>query len=233
MPEIEELHLAGSPPTVASVAGSADDEEVPSAGGAAGNPRSALLHNVLATIIIGAVIAGVVWFIERPAGAATSQSLTLTARATGPAPTVGKEAPDFRLLGLDGQPVQLSDYRGRPVWVTFWASWCPPCRAENPDIQAAYEQYRDAGLVILAIDIGEDPGTVGAYVERTGLTFTIALDRDTEVAAAYRIAGIPTHYFIDADGILRDWRIGSMGKKAIERKVQAIMSPASVAAKGR
>ncbi|HEU4758834.1 MAG TPA: redoxin domain-containing protein [Dehalococcoidia bacterium] len=192
-------------------------------------PRLTALRNIGATLAVGAVIVGLVWFFDRP-GAATSQAVTLTSAPSGPAPHVGREAPDFEVRGLDGQTYHLSDFRGRPVWLTFWATWCPPCRAENPDIQEVYEANSDRGLVILALSIGESTETVRGYVQRTGLTYTIGLDQSTAVAARYRIVGIPTHFFVDADGIIRDWRIGSMSKKTMEKKVEGIMSPAGVEA---
>lgn len=88
---------------------------------------------------------------------------------------------------------------------------------------AINESYRDAGLVTLAVDIGEDPETVRGYMERTNLPFVVVLDQDTEVAAGYRISGIPTHYFVDDEGILRDRRIGPMSKEEMERRVQELI----------
>ena len=75
-------------------------------------------------------------------------------------PQVGKQAPDFQLQSLDGQSVSLSSFQGKPVLINFWATWCPPCRGEMPYIQQVYEEWSDKGLVILAIDIGENPSTV-------------------------------------------------------------------------
>lgn len=187
-------------------------------------PRAGALRNIVATIAVGIAIVALVWYFDQPAGTGASQSITLTASATGPAPRVGKEAPDFAVTALDGQTYNLSDFRGRPVWINFWASWCPPCRAENPDIQAVYEANKDAGLVVIAVAIGEDASAVRGYAERTGLDYTIGLDTGTDIAAQYRIVGIPTHFFVDQDGILREWRIGSMSKKSMENKVEQIMS---------
>ena len=80
---------------------------------------------------------------------------------------------------------------------------------------------------MLALDIGEDTNTVRGYVKRTSLTYTVGLDQSTEIAARYRIVGIPTHFFVDRDGVLREWRIGSMSKKTMEKKVAEIMGPAA------
>jgi len=187
-------------------------------------PRVSALRNILATIAVGAVIVGLVWFFDRP-DAAGVQAITLSASPTGPAPRLEREAPDFSLRTLDGKEVQLSDFRGRPVWINFWATWCPPCRAETPDIQEVYENHESDGLVVLAISIGESPSTVSDYVKRTGTTFTTGVDQTTSIAAQYRIVGIPTHFFIDREGVIREWRIGSMSKKTMENKVKEIMSP--------
>jgi thiol-disulfide isomerase/thioredoxin len=186
-------------------------------------PSAGSVRNIVGTVVVAALIIGAVWFIERP-GAATSQAISLTASATGPAPRLDKPAPEFNMRTLDGKVVSLSDYKGKPVWIGFWASWCPPCRAENPDIEEMYQKYKDDGLVILAPAIGEDSSTVAAYVKRTGLTFTAGVDETTQLAANYRIVGIPTHFFIDRDGVLRVWRIGSMSTKTMEKNIEKILS---------
>ena len=187
-------------------------------------PRAGALRNILATIAVGLVIVGLVWFFDRP-NAAGVQAITLSASPTGPAPRLEREAPDFSVRTLGGEDVKLSDFRGRPVWINFWATWCPPCRAEAPDIQEVYEAHESEGLVVLAISIGESTNTVADYIKRTGMTVTVGIDEGTNVAAQYRIVGIPTHFFIDREGVLREWRIGSMSKKTMESKVGEIMSP--------
>lgn len=233
MPDSEPLSRSGASPPAPSHAVDAPepDAEPPTTGASGGlrGGRAGLAGNILAAIIFAVAISALVWFFARPGEAATSQAVTLTAGASGPAPRVGNQAPDFRGVGLDGTPLQLSELRGHPVWLSFGATWCPPCRAEAPDIQAAYEQYKDSGLVILAVDVGEDPGTVRSYVEHTGLTYRFVADQATEIAAQYRIAGLPTHFFIDADGLVRDMRIGSLGRKTIDEKIAIILPPSPTA----
>ena len=187
-------------------------------------PRVGALRNIIATALVGLAILGIVWYFDSPEGVGSSQTVNVTGVASGPAPKVGKTAPDFTVQTLDGESHKLSDFRGQPVWINFWASWCPPCRAENPDIQAVYEANQADGLVVLGVAIGEEDGAVRGYVERTGLTYLNGLDRSTDIAATYRIVGIPTHFFVDRDGILREWRIGSMSKKIMEKNVDKIMA---------
>jgi cytochrome c biogenesis protein CcmG/thiol:disulfide interchange protein DsbE len=194
--------------------------------GARWRPPPGALRNIVGTALVGAAIAAIVWFFDRPGGGAKSQAVTVTATAQGAAPRVGRPAPDFELTLLDGTNVRLSDYRGRPVWINFWASWCPPCRAENPDIQEVYEAHKDEhGLVLLAPAIGERQGDVAGYMERADLHYPVGLDTDTQIAANYRVLGIPTHVFVDADGIVREIRVGAMSKKTMEKMIQKLLSP--------
>jgi thiol-disulfide isomerase/thioredoxin len=118
------------------------------------------------------------------------------------APQVGFLAPDFTATTLAGQSVTLRQWQGRPVVLNFWATWCPPCRAELPHFQAAHEAYGDE-VVILAIDEREDPRHVAGFARQFGLTFPIPLDTDGRMGVEYRVRSLPTTYFIDADGVIR------------------------------
>ena len=187
-------------------------------------PSPGALRNIVMTVLVGVAIAGAVWVFDRP-GTANSQSVTVTASSRGSAPKVGKPAPDFELTLTDGTKVRLSDYRGHPVWINFWASWCPPCRAENPDIESVYNAHKDGdGLVLLAAAIGEGHDAVAGYMQRADLHYPVGTDSDTQIAADYRVLGIPTHVFIDKEGIVRDIRVGAMSKKTMEKKVSAIIA---------
>jgi peroxiredoxin len=141
-------------------------------------------------------------------------------------PQPDKLAPDFQLQNLDGQTVSLSDFRGKPVLVNFWASWCGPCRVEMPFIQEIFEdeKWSDTGLVILAVDIGESHSTVKEFMESNGLSFTALLDINQDIALEYNIRAIPTTYLIDKDGIIRDMKIGAFsGRAEIEKRLGKIM----------
>jgi peroxiredoxin len=203
--------------------------EVPHPEESAAQSRGTLLPNTLSALIFAVVAGALVWFFafKTGNGEATSQAVSLTTAASGPGARVGQPAPDFRAVALDGLPVELRALRGRPVWVAFWATWCPPCRAEAPEIEAAFETYRDQGLVVVAVDVGESFGTVRDYAQRAGLTFTVAGDPNTEVAAAYRVTGLPTHVFIDAEGVVRDIRLGALSTKVVRQELAAILAPSS------
>ena len=146
--------------------------------------------------------------------------------AAPPAPRTGFRAPDFTLTTLAGETVTLSDLRGRPVLINFWATWCPPCRAEMPAIQAAYERYAPQGLVVLGVDMAESPNVVAAFVERFGIRFPIPLDRDGRVATQYRVRAIPTSFFVDREGVVRSVFTGPMNTPLIEDRLSQILGEA-------
>ena len=132
-------------------------------------------------------------------------------------PAVGEPAPELLTFTADGSLVRLSDLRGQPVWLNFWGSWCPPCRAEMPELQAAYETLRPRGLVMLGVSMGEEPAVAVDYANRVGATFPILADPEylsslfsedeypniRALVETYQINNFPTHIFIDRDGIVR------------------------------
>ncbi|MFC2066912.1 peroxiredoxin family protein [Chloroflexota bacterium] len=148
--------------------------------------------------------------------------------ASTQAPLTGNLAPDFQLPDLDGQAVSLSDFRGKRVLLNFWASWCGPCREEMPFIQEVYEnkKWSDKGLVILAVNLGEDLPSVMSFLEAYGLSFPVLLDVKQVVAKEYNIRGIPATFFISEDGVIQDIKIGAFSNKPeIEwRLVNSIIS---------
>lgn len=123
---------------------------------------------------------------------------------------VGDQAPDFALETLTGESVKLSDYRGKRVMLNFWATWCPPCRAEMPDME---EFYQDKDVVVLAVNLTDTETSVENvqnFKEEYELTFPIVMDDDLEVAELYAIAPIPTSYMIDSNGIISNKVLGAM-----------------------
>ena len=178
----------------------------------------------LAVMGVTAVIILVVAVLvnQPPVSADGLTAVTLSGEATGAAPTVGQPAPDFAATTVDGKAVRLSDFKGQPVWLTFGASWCQPCRAENPDIKATAEKYADAGLVVLAVFISEDEAAVKDYADRVGLDYLKVADPGTAIASQYRILGIPSHYFIDREGVLQTLKIGSLDVPSMEAAIEGI-----------
>jgi peroxiredoxin len=135
-------------------------------------------------------------------------------------------APDFAVPSLAGPTVRLSDHHDKVILLNFWATWCPPCRAEMPSMEKLYQAYRDRGLVILAISSDRaGKSVVEPYVQERGLTFPILLDPEGEVFAQYGVRGLPTSYLLDRRGRVfstdvgaRDWS-GKVARKVVERLV--------------
>ena len=132
-----------------------------------------------------------------------------------PDPQVGSPAPDFQLEALSGDAVRLSDFRGKPVLINFWATWCGPCRLEMPAIESRFEEHK-SDLVVLGINFDESASDVRAFVQELGLTFTILLDPGGEVQKLYKIRGYPTTYLVDADGVVRIQHIGVMTQDQLD-----------------
>lgn len=169
-------------------------------------------------------------------GLAVAGCSSTPAPATEPTPeqgqgfNVGSRAPDFQLQSLDGETVALSDLRGKPVMLNFWATWCGPCRLEMPFIQEIFEDKAWADrLEITTVNVGEESSQVENFMEHYGLSFHVLLDKDTSVAQNYNIRGIPTTFFIDKNGIIKDVQIGAFREKAeIEgRLINSIMEDKS------
>ena len=149
-----------------------------------------------------------------------------TSGALIPSPHVGFAAPDFRVESLQGGEFRLSDWRGQVVVVNFWASWCPPCRAEMPALQVAYVADRERGLAIVAVNtIYQDAlSDVRNFVEENGLTFPIALDRTGEIARQYQLRALPSTFFIGPDGVIRKVVIGGpLSEATLRSAVQQLL----------
>ena len=137
---------------------------------------------------------------------------------------IGDRAIDFELKTLDGKTVKLSDLRGKPVLINFWATWCGPCRFEMPFLQQINDSYAARGLVLLAVDIAESPATVEKFMTELNLSLIVPMDTDKKVAKAYGIAAIPTTYFIDKNGIIQQRMVGAFPNKAtIETMLKTII----------
>lgn len=209
----------------AAIQGQATTDAQAHAGDPAMEPstRRSRLTTLAVMGVTAVIIVAVAVLVNQPAVSVDGlTAVTLSGEATGAAPTVGEPAPDFAATTVEGTPVRLSDFKGQPVWLTFGASWCQPCRAENPDIKATAEKYAADGLVVLAVFISEDKDAVADYATRVGLDYLKVADPATQLASQYRILGIPSHYFIDRDGVLQTMKIGSLDIPSMEAAVEGI-----------
>lgn len=122
----------------------------------------------------------------------------------------GELAPDFELTTLDGEIVKLSGYKGKRVMLNFWATWCPPCRAEMPDMQK-FQSTKD--VQVLAVNLSEtesDPGNAQRFVDELNFTFTVPLDKESAVSNEYNVVAYPTTYMIDSNGRIQFIMMGAM-----------------------
>ena len=184
-----------------------DIDPHPQTGPAANGGRPHTLRNgiVSAAVVVGiglALFFG--WQALGAPGAPSSGGPQVRAR-------VGSVAPDFELKDVNtGRMVKLSDFRGRPVWVNFWATWCPPCAEEMPEMQKLYDQYRHGGLALLGVDVQESETAVRSFTTRGKFDWTFLLDTDGTVVDRYMVGGLPTHFFIDEGGIVRAIYAGAL-----------------------
>ena len=121
---------------------------------------------------------------------------------------VPEAAPDFELADLAGRPVRLADFRGRVVFLNFWATWCGPCREEFPAMAALARELGDQGLVILAVNFQEDPEPVAAFAREFQVPFAVLLDPSGEVGQRYRVQALPTTVLVDRQGMLAGVALG-------------------------
>jgi cytochrome c biogenesis protein CcmG, thiol:disulfide interchange protein DsbE len=173
---------------------------------------------LLFIVAVLAVAAGWIW-LSRPAASSSAAGL--------PAPRQGFLAPDFTLATRDGKKASLSDFQGKVVLINFWASWCPPCEAEMPSLQAAYQAYGNQGFTVLAIDSTGDQDEVNAasqFAVTHNLDFPMLYDVSGETSQLYQVQALPTSFFVDHHGKIA-WVVvgGPMADALIRSHVEALL----------
>ncbi len=167
-------------------------------------------HGRLALVLMAVALLGLL----------ATQGCTTTAPGLGGLGS-GRPAPDFTLIDLDGNQVSLSDFRGKTVFLNFWATRCPPCREEMPEIEAIHQEYKDKDVVVIGIHVigggwFEPEDNIRQFVQEGGYNWTFVTDITGEVTVSYKITLIPTSFFIDSEGMIRAMKIGAMSKGAME-----------------
>jgi cytochrome c biogenesis protein CcmG, thiol:disulfide interchange protein DsbE len=147
--------------------------------------------------------------------------------ATGPF-HVGQPAPALEVPQVGGGTIVLANLRGKPVWINFMATWCPPCQDEFPLMNGFAARYVKDGLVIIAIDVKEEEGAVATFAESLGATFPLGLDSDGVAADTWDAVALPVHFWIDAEGIVRDGALGGIGPDIMAKGLQKILPGVTV-----
>ena len=183
--------------------------------------RSTSLSNVARSIALSALLLALIgtyaerWGLDARASRSTSGSGSGFVR-------VGDAAPVFQTVDLAGTATSLQDYRGRVVVLNFWATWCPPCRVEMPELDAYQAEMGDR-VAILGIDMGDPPGAISPFVRQYGLRFPILLDETGAIAASYGVTGLPTSLIVDRTGIVRERVTGAMTRDTLARRVERLL----------
>jgi thiol-disulfide isomerase/thioredoxin len=169
----------------------------------------------------------------RSSPTSTASASTGTGSSGTPGPTdasaaatnfhVGQAAPALVVSQIGGGTLDLSALRGKPVWVNFMATWCPPCRDELPLMNGFAARYANNGLVVVAIDVREDEGLVASFAQSLNTTFPVALDPDGAAQRTWQAYALPVHYWVDAQGIVRDGALGGIGPDIMARGLRSIL----------
>jgi peroxiredoxin len=207
---------AAKVPAAGPVAGSAAVPAAWASGRGAGRLRTILVLAAAAILVVAAV-----WFVDQPGSETSARPGDAV---SGEPPRVGDAPPDFSGTAIDGRAVSMAALAGQPTWLTFGASWCPDCRAEANDLQAAYAKYQPQGLAVLGVFIDEPESAVVDYARRVGFTFPLVADTQGRIADLYRTYGIPIHFFVGRDGTIRDVRIGRLTPTDMDQLIHLIVN---------
>jgi cytochrome c biogenesis protein CcmG/thiol:disulfide interchange protein DsbE len=174
-------------------------------------------HRLFLSISVLALAAGWIW-LSRP--------LNRPITAGIPAPQQGFFAPGFTLNTMDGKQVSLADFKGKVVLINFWASWCPPCKAEMQAIQNTYKAYADQGLVVLAVNttFQDDANAARQFAQSEGLTFPLLTDLNGDTFRLYQVEAMPTSFFVDRQGKIAEVVVGGpMAEALIRSRVETLL----------
>jgi thiol-disulfide isomerase/thioredoxin len=206
-----------------------------------------IVRRIVYPLLVIIAIVAVIWWIEtRGDDSASPSGQEYGVRDLAPellpsgldaGTDAGQVAPDFELELLEGGDARLTEFRGHPVVLNFWATWCQPCRQEMPQLVEAYDTNKDAGLIVVGLNMQEGRDLIKPFADERGIDYPILIDRDGDVGDEYRLLGLPTTYFIDANGVIvsvfrgpledkvQDTNVqGAIGRTELEQRIAEIMA---------
>lgn len=179
------------------------------------------------TIII-LLLAMVVWGVydfsakkqktQKAIAQTTTEQVNNTASKSEGGLEIGNSAPDFTLQTIDGKSLKLSDLRGKKVLLNFFATWCPPCNGEMPDLETFYKENKNNDITVLSVTLTtseQETKNISKFISKYSLTFPVVLDKQGDISNVYQVINIPTSYFIDTKGVIREKMVGAMNKETM------------------
>jgi cytochrome c biogenesis protein CcmG, thiol:disulfide interchange protein DsbE len=153
----------------------------------------------------------------------TPSALPSASAGSGAAFHVGEPAPALDVPQVGGGTIDLASLRGKPVWINFMATWCPPCEDEFPLMNGFAARYQSTGLVVIAIDVRDEESAVAAFADQLDATFPLGLDADGTASARWDAVALPVHFWIDAQGVIRDGSLGGIGPDVMAAGLKTIL----------
>jgi len=187
--------------------------------------RSLITSMILigAGLIIISIISFVLLSKPEPTKSTTSSESRSSGQPSAIPVVVNFPAPDLTLKDLEGVPISLDSYQGRVILVNNWATWCPPCKAEMPTLQAYYDAHRDQDFMLVAVNAGDGTTKIKSFVDDYGLTFDVLADPAMKTLEAFRTDGLPSSFVIDETGTVRLAWTGMISQEMLEKYVTPIL----------
>ena len=135
---------------------------------------------------------------------------------------IGSKAPEFVANGINAKSVSLSNHRGSPIILNFWASWCPPCRDETPHFEKVSRLYSEKDVVVIGINVQDDLTNANEYIKEFDVTFGNGMDMNGRIMVDYGVTGLPVTFFLDREGMIIGTWVGSIGERSLETRAEAL-----------